>query len=360
MVFTRWAGLQAGVLVLAMALGAAPLVSQAQTKKRLVCWTDNAGNRACGDAVPAQYADKQKVILDGSGRTVRVIPGALTAEQRAEQDAQALIDAENQRIADKQAAHDRALTATYSSAQDIATLRDDRITTIDTQLDIAESAARRDAVSLAELRARLPAPESGQKPPVALVQNIEQFERSVADNERSAQDLRRKRENLCTESARDIERFQELKSGSVTFHSPCPPQGSLVADNAKPADLVAARAFFDAYVELEVESDPAYLERYADDAVLKQLRKQADGSLAATEQKAADWRAETLKTLPAAKEKRDPPLYSDIRVENAPQGRARVSGKRASGRGQVAAPFYLLIRPSGKDWKIVERGIEAG
>lgn len=361
MTFVRRAGSQAGMIALALALCAMSPSLQAQAKKRLVCWTDNAGNRACGDAVPPQYANKQMVILDGSGRTVKVIPGALTPEQRAEQEAQALIEAEQQRVADKQAAHDRALTATYSTAQDIAELRDSRLAIIDSQIDIAESAARRDAVSLAELRARLPLPDSEQKPAPELVQNVERFEQGIAETQRGITDLRRKREQLCEESARDILRFQELKSGVVSFRSPCPPPGSLATDSEKPADLGAARAFFDRYVELEMDFDPAFADRYADDALLKQLRKQPDGSLTtATEQKAADWRAEALKALPAAKERRDPPLYSEIQVENAAQGRARVSGKRAPGRGQAAVPFYLLIKPAGKDWKIVERGIEAG
>lgn len=355
----QWQSLRrhAAALVVMVTVASVSAVAVAQNnrqgttgKTRLVCWTDNVGNRACGDSVPPQYADREKKILDQSGRVVKVIPGALTDEQRAEKEAQAQRDAVLQREADKQAAYDRALTATYSAPQDIATLRDDRLATIDTQIDLSESAMRRDAVSLAELRSRLPDPESGQKPGVALVKNIELFEQTIAENQRALTELRRKREDLCADSARDIERFQLIKSGSVTYRSPCPLPGSLAAAADKPVDLAAARAFFDRYVELEMDFDPAYLDRYAADAVILV----AAGSAPAKPRKVEEWRAEALKGLPAAKAKVDPPLYSEIQVAASANGRAVISGKRATGRGQPPLPFSMVIRPSGPDWQIVE------
>lgn len=328
-------------------------------KKKLVCWTDNAGNTACGDAVPPQFASKERKIIDGAGRTVKVIPGALTAEQRAEMEAQAQRDAIAQREAERVAAHDRALTATYSAPEDIAALRDDRLSTIDTQIELAESALRRDSVSLAELRSRLPAPDSGKQPSVALVKNIEQFESTLAENQRSIAEMRRKRASLCTESARDIQRFQELKTGVVSYRSPCPPPGSLSPDAEKAVDLVAAQAFFDQYVELEIDFDPAYLDRYADDAELKTARVDAAGKTVIDKRKLSEWREEALKALPAAREKRDPPQYSEIKIEAGTEGRAMISGKRAAGRDQTPVAFYVLVKASGKDWRIVERWTEA-
>lgn len=361
-----WQAIRRGSWLLAMTAGLFVVDVSAQAnksgapgKKKLVCWTDNAGNTACGDAVPPQFASKERKVIDGAGRTVKVIPGALTAEQRAEQDAQAQRDAAAQREAEKVAAHDRALTATYSEPQDIAALRDDRLATIDTQIELAESALRRDTVSLAELRSRLPAPDSGKQPPAALVKNIEQFEATLSENQRGIAEMRRKRESLCAESARDIERFQELKTGTVSFRSPCPLPGSLSPGAEKAVDLAAARAFFDKYTELEIDADPAFLDRYADDAVLKISRVDAAGKSVVEQRKLTEWREETRKALPAAKEKRDPPQYSDIKVEAGTEGRAMISGKRAAGRDQKPVSFYVLVKATGKEWRIVERWSEA-
>lgn len=192
-------------------------------KKRLVCWTDDAGDRACGDAVPARYADREKKVIDSSGRTVKTIPGAPTAEQIAEREEQSKRDAAAQREADRQAAYDRALLATYARPEELASLRDNRLATLDTSIDLAEAAARRDSVSIAELRARVPA---GQQPDARLRASIKTQESTLAETQRAVAELRRNRESVCATFTRDIRRFQELKFGTVAFDSPCPPFGA--------------------------------------------------------------------------------------------------------------------------------------
>lgn len=194
-------------------------------KKKLVCWNDRSGHRACGDAVPPQYAGQEQHILDEAGRTVKVIPGALTPEQRAAREAGAREAAAAQRETEQQAARDRALLATYSAPQELAALRDDRLSSLDTSIQLSEVAATSDAHALRELRARIP--ENGAKPAPHLAQSIAKFEASWNANLRAAADLRRGRETICADFARDIHRFQELKSGSVEFDSPCPPPAPL-------------------------------------------------------------------------------------------------------------------------------------
>lgn len=216
-------------------LAAAPAQSQTPPKAggtRLVCWQDDAGRKACGDSVPAKYADRQRSVLDGSGRTIKVIPGALTPAQRAEQEAQAREVAAMQQAADQQAAYDRALMATYSRPEDLAELRDDRLESLDTRIALAEAGLQRDSVSLAELRSRLPAEGAADKPTPRLLNQIKGYEEAVAHSQRALGEMRRDRENLCTTFARDIQRFQELKSGAVTYQSPCPAPGSLEAPAA--------------------------------------------------------------------------------------------------------------------------------
>lgn len=196
---------------------------------RMVCWTDSAGRRACGDAVPAEYASKERSVLDGSGRTIKVIPGALTPAQRAEKEAQAREMAAVQQAADQQAAHDRSLLATYSRPQELAELRDDRLSSLDTRISLAESGLKRDSVSLAELRSRLPAEGSAEKPWPRLLNQIKTYEQAVTDSQRALAEMHKERDNVCSTFAHDIQRFQELKSGTVAYQSPCPAPGSLDA-----------------------------------------------------------------------------------------------------------------------------------
>lgn len=325
----------------------------AVSKKRLVCWTDEGGNRACGDSIPPQYADREKEILDGSGRTVKVIPGALTPEQRAAQAEQATRDAAAQREADQQAAYDRALLATYSRAEELADLRDDRLATLDTSIGLIESAVRRDTVSVAELRSRVP---QGKQPEGGLKANLARFETSLAENQRAIADLRKNRDAVCTTFARDIRRFQELKSGTVSFESPCPAPGSIAPGKELAVDLAGARRFFDRFIDLERDYDPAMLELYADTAVIKTTRKGGDGQIKESQVKMADYRKQAEKALPAAKTSGESYAYADVKVEPVGPSRARISGTRTAERSGASTPFYLVAREGSKGWRIVESG----
>lgn len=343
-------------LSLALLLSAPPpLAAQGKppSKKRLVCWDDEVGNRSCGDAVPARYAGKEKQVLDQSGRTIKTIPGDLTPEQRAAQTLQLQQEAEAKRVADQQAAYDRALTATYSTPQDLVVLRNDRLTTIDTTLEIREAAARRDSVTLAELRTRLPEAGSKAVPDPAVVKSISQYEASLAENQKVIADLIRSRETICTNFTRDIQRFQELKTGTATFASPCPAGGSLHRP-AEKLNLAAARQFFDRWVEMERDFDPQLLTFYADEGVVKVRGPGPDGKPAETQITMAEHRKELVKTLPLAKEKLDTMTYADIKVTDEGNGSVKVSGTRTSRLAKVAEPFYLLLKPSGQSWRIIE------
>ena len=354
-----------GLWLLLAALLAFPSIASAQSPsrpsgKKLVCWNDELGRRSCGDSVPPRYADKQRNVMDGTGRTVKVIPGALTPEQRAAAEAKAKQDAIAQRAADQQAAYDRALLATSARPQDLAAVRDDRLSSVDTTIELSEAAARRETVSVAELRARLPPPGSKDKAPPGLLKQIAEFETSLAHTQRSLSEMRKNRETLCANFTRDIERFQLLKSGTVTYTSPCPVAGSLVADAEAATDVTGARAFFDHHAELENDFDPAQLDNFAENAVIKVTRVDPAGKSVTEERKLAVYRAEQVKALPVAKQKLETFQYADVKIEPGKGGRAMVSGRRISSVSKASSPFYFVVKTSGdKQWKIVEAWSEA-
>jgi len=48
---------------------------------RIQCWTDDQGHRACGNAVQAQYADKERQVLNERGQVVETKSHAPTIEE---------------------------------------------------------------------------------------------------------------------------------------------------------------------------------------------------------------------------------------------------------------------------------------
>ncbi|WP_420467018.1 hypothetical protein [Panacagrimonas sp.] len=331
----------------------------ALAKKRMVCWTEDSGARACGDSIPPRYANREKHILDRTGRTVKIIPGSLTPEQRAAKEAQAQRVAAERQENERQAAYDRALLATYAKPQELAALRDDRLSTLDTSIQLTEAAAARDAVSVAELRARLPAAGSADKASRKLLDSVAMFETSLENNQRAVTDMRKQREEICETFARDIRRFQQLKAGSVGFESPCPPPGSFAPAGDRPPDLTAARHFFDRYVELERGFEAARFDLFAPGAIVTRVQTDSQGQPETLELTLEEHRAQTLRSLQQAQAKSDTYSYADVAVEAREDGNVRISATRISDLSRKSTPFELVIEPEADSWQVVELQLRA-
>lgn len=336
------------------ALASAQTNNSAFAKKRMVCWTEDNGARACGDSIPPRYANREKRILDQTGRTVKVIPGSLTPEQRAAKEAQAQQVAVERQETERQAAYERALLATYAKPHELAALRDDRVATLDTRIQLTEAAAARDAVSVAELRARLPADGSSDKASRELLDKVAMFETSLENNQRAVADMRQQREEICETFARDIRRFQQLRNGSVEFDSPCPAPGSFLPTADQPPDLTAARSFFDRYVELERGFEPARFDLFAPDALITRVQTDSQGQPETLELTLEEHRKQALQALKQAQASADTYSYSDVAVEPREDGSVRISARRVSDLSRKAAPFELLLKPAADTWQVVE------
>lgn len=360
----RWRQYLGGLLCAASVLACATAFAQNKPgtggKRYMYCWKDGAGPRSCASSIPPDKMGKQKIEkVDGAtGVVIKTYLPELTEDQRRMRADEERRQASDQKIRAQQDAYDRALLATYARPEELAALRDDRLESLDISIDLNESATRRDSVSVAELRSRLSDAGSDGKPNAKLARDIAKFEASLADNQRVVSEQHRNREKLCSQFARDIQRFQELKSGSVSYTSPCPPPGSFAPKDDQQVDLAGARNFFDRYVELEHEGDPTLFDLYADTALMKTTRVGADGKSVNEEQKFAKVREALTKQLPLNKQNRLTPTYSDIKLEPGSEGRAMIRGKRMVERDGVAVPFYFVVKSGNKGWRIVETWVE--
>jgi len=85
---------------------------------KLYKWVDKQGVTHYGETIPPEYADRDRQELNKSGRTVKTIEVPTAAERKALKEAE-----EKQRIEEKAAVerkrHDKTLTSTYSSSDEI-------------------------------------------------------------------------------------------------------------------------------------------------------------------------------------------------------------------------------------------------
>lgn len=206
------------------------LAAQAAGAGRIVCWTDENGQRACGDRVPPQYAKTERQVLDENARVVEVKAREKTPEELAEQARQEREAAQARARAEEQARYDSYLLQAYQSVDDIVVTRDSRVRVLNGRLGLSEKAIGDGERALAELRGRAESLSRGDKPvPAKLAQQIRDYEASLQRQRASAAQLRAERASIVEQFARDIARYRELR-GLPDAAIPPPPGGGTAAD----------------------------------------------------------------------------------------------------------------------------------
>jgi len=208
--------------LLALAWLALPSLTAAQhggTEAKLYRWVDDKGEVHYTDRIPAEYANRDRNVLNKEGVRVGFEEGEITPEERAEAERKA---AEAATVAARKAEvarRDRMLLETYGSVSDIEDLRDRRLELLESQIKVTE-------LYLANLRKRLVSlqDEAGNYKPYTARENAPQIPENLQlDITRTAasinvyeQTLARTRSDQQTLRAtfdNDVRRFKELKGG---------------------------------------------------------------------------------------------------------------------------------------------------
>ena len=221
-------------LVLTAILIAAP-ASADPTRKSIQCWTDNKGQRMCGDRVPPEYAGQERKVMNDRGMVVETKKGAKTAEEIAAEERKAR-EAEE---VEKRAAYDRSLLESYRNAKDIENMRDERLAMLDTRIQAAQKSITDNEKTLRDLHARsdeavkgkdaakgkevekakdsekgkegAAEDKAGTPAEQKLAKQIRQYERSLKDSQASLARLTEEREQTQKKYGQDLQRYNELR-----------------------------------------------------------------------------------------------------------------------------------------------------
>lgn len=201
--------------------------AQAQSSaKKFQCWTDENGQRACGDRVPPQYAKEQRQVFDSQGRVIETRERQKTPEELAEAERQAVEAAETKRKQEAEAAYDRFLRDSYSSVKDLERARNERLATLDGRSNLARQAVESDEKSKAQLQSRIELQAKNGKPADDLQKQMRAVDKTLRENRAGIEQMQKDRERVCAEFLRDILRYQELTMGGATYVGECPAPGS--------------------------------------------------------------------------------------------------------------------------------------
>jgi hypothetical protein len=198
-----------------------PLIAAAQTGTTYK-WTDDEGVVHFGDSIPAEYADKQKDVINEQGVVVGHIQGKKTDEElAAEKEAEKL-----QTQIELQNRADRALLATYATVEEIEMHRDRRVELFQAQARVTElylrNLDRRLNLLKQEAGAYKPYSSDPNAPTIepALVNDIEETEKSIARHKDNLKGYQSRERQIIERFEGDIQRFIVLKGLTLAQFDP--------------------------------------------------------------------------------------------------------------------------------------------
>lgn len=180
-------------------------------------WVDENGEVHYGDAVPPQYADQDKTILNSHGVVVGTIPGKRTPEQAAAEAAQRKAEEHAHEVARQGRQRDQNLLATYLSVDEIEALRDRRAEILDAQARVTSQyleqlrGHQRQLEQQAQRFKPYNTEANAQQLPERLAEDLVRTTADIATQQRNLEVKRQELEKLKAQFASDIARFKELK-----------------------------------------------------------------------------------------------------------------------------------------------------
>jgi hypothetical protein len=200
-----------GVAVSAL-LTFAALVPDAHAARRTYCCDDKTGRRICGDTLPEQCEGRAYRLTDEKG-VVKHVEAPLTAEQKAQRDADAARKKEEEKQAAEQRRKDMALLNSYTNEKDIDAIRDRAIAEVEKIIKQAQ-----DKIDVAQKRKLTLDKEAEfylKKPmPDALKSQIRENEAELQGQKKIIDDKRQEIETLKLKFEDEKRRYRELTDKS--------------------------------------------------------------------------------------------------------------------------------------------------
>ena len=173
-------------------------------------WVDDNGVTHMGDTIPAEYANKDRQLLNKSGEVIKT-QDVLTPEDRRAKEAADEKKRTEEAAARDQKLHDKSLTDTYSNVEEIELSRTRNIQQVDARINSIISQMKTANNNLAALKKDAAARTGNGKPvPQSLHDDIQEAQDRV---NRMQQDLQKYKDEKKAVEARydaDKARYKEL------------------------------------------------------------------------------------------------------------------------------------------------------
>ena len=175
-------------------------------------WVDDDGTIHYSDSLPPQESQRKQDILNEHGRTVKTIDAPKTVGELEEEARLAKLEEQKRKLKEKSEHRDRTLLAMYLTVEDIELVRDERIATVQSAIEITKLRKNKFTKKLAELDAseqRLK--NEGNKTPPWLINSREHYQQQLANVNEILKIKNREKLVIKKRFSGDINRYLELK-----------------------------------------------------------------------------------------------------------------------------------------------------
>ncbi|EDN69662.1 conserved hypothetical protein, secreted [Beggiatoa sp. PS] len=185
-------------------------LTQPLSAGNIQCWTDENGNRACGDFIPPQYSQGGFSVYTPKGIKIKEINRAPSADEIAAKERQKEKELQHQ----EQRKKDEALLALFGTERDIELARAGALSSIDGQLQSLQTILDGIKGNLEDLLLsyeRSQDNESVTKNQLEAIQrNIDRVKKRIADNEATLQNKLKERETINKEYDDYVQRYRDI------------------------------------------------------------------------------------------------------------------------------------------------------
>ena len=192
---------------------ALPAWTADSSPSRNYSWVDKNGERHYGDAVPPEYAQSERRVLNAQGIEVQHVDALKNAQQLAEQRKR------EQELAQR-AQHDHFLLTTYTSTKDIERLRDERLDQINGQIKATNAYIDLLTTRLKALQERAMrfkpynTQPDARRMPDDLTEELVRASNDVRTQKRALDNRSKELLTVRTQFESDISRYRELTSNT--------------------------------------------------------------------------------------------------------------------------------------------------
>lgn len=198
-------------LCLALLL-ASPLSRAGDDGGQLYRYRDDDGQMVVGSHVPPEHVAKGYEVLNERGIVTRVVPRALSDEERADVTLRRTLEERAEVEQARLRAWDESLLLRYSSVEDIEAARERTLRDLRMRLSILRSNRSSLKQQVENYQAQVADMERrDREPDEARLRNIANLQEDIAQTERQIEERREEIRQVEAQFARDIERFAQLE-----------------------------------------------------------------------------------------------------------------------------------------------------